>query len=85
MDLSLPLIKLIIETLPFGLLYDIVSYRDDYTSLYNLLRASPSISRLKKKKKGGNGLVGSEYFYHISYMVLDIIFIFVAMVNVAHA
>lgn len=34
------------ETLPFELLCDIVSRLDDCTSLYNLLRASPAISRL---------------------------------------
>ncbi|KAJ5211728.1 uncharacterized protein N7498_003374 [Penicillium cinerascens] len=34
------------ETLPFELLHDIVSRLDDCTSLYNLLRASPAISRL---------------------------------------
>ncbi|KAL5045988.1 hypothetical protein BDW71DRAFT_197987 [Aspergillus fruticulosus] len=34
------------ETLPNELLRDIVSYVDDCISLYNLLRASPAISRL---------------------------------------
>lgn len=33
------------ETLPFELLREIVSYFDDCISLYNLLRASPAISR----------------------------------------
>lgn len=34
------------ETLPFELLHNIVSRLDDCTSLYNLLRASPAISRV---------------------------------------
>lgn len=45
---SLPLLIEFIkmETLPFELLHDIVSRLDDCTSLYNLLRASPAISRV---------------------------------------
>ncbi|KAJ5899148.1 hypothetical protein N7495_003892 [Penicillium taxi] len=34
------------ETLPFEIQYKILSFIDDCTSLYNLLRASPAISRL---------------------------------------